>query len=97
MAQVTCKRCGNTREGLAAAPLPGEMGQKILANTCQECWAEWLRTQVMIINEYQLTMVNPDHVRELYRLAGDFLNVDGKREPGEASGQEPEGYRAPEQ
>jgi len=37
MATVTCTRCKTERAGLERAPLPGQMGQTILANVCAVC------------------------------------------------------------
>ena len=54
MAQVTCARCAQTREGAGKVGLPGMLGESIESNTCAECWKEWLAQQVRVINHYGL-------------------------------------------
>ena len=58
--EIKCARCGQKRPALGYAPLPTELGQKIGAEVCQPCWAEWLQTQTRIINHYGLDLTNPD-------------------------------------
>jgi len=58
--QIKCARCGQKRPPLGYAPLPTELGQKIGAEVCQPCWAEWLQTQTRIINHDGLDLTNPD-------------------------------------
>ena len=60
MADMTCSRCKQTRAGLERPPFPGEIGQRIVAEICQQCWAEWLQTQTRIINHYGLDLTSPD-------------------------------------
>jgi Fe-S cluster biosynthesis and repair protein YggX len=40
MADVTCTRCGQTREALESAPYPDDMGQEIFDKICATCWHE---------------------------------------------------------
>ena len=56
---LVCARCGETHEALAAPPLPGELGQRILSSICQECWKAWLKQQTSIINHYGLDLRDP--------------------------------------
>ena len=60
MPDITCARCGQTREGLSAPPFPNEFGARILASICQQCWKDWLKQQTQIINHYGLDLSNPD-------------------------------------
>lgn len=78
MAEVLCSRCGSTSESLQSAPLPGEQGQQILAQTCVPCWSEWLETQVKIINECSLSPANPEHFKRLLVDMSSFLNLKGE-------------------
>lgn len=75
MAEVDCSRCGNTAEGLPRAPLPGAVGEAVLAGSCGACWAEWLRAQVILINENRLTPRNPEHYERLLAEMRTFLNL----------------------
>ena len=71
MAEVKCTHCGEKRQGIAFAPFPNELGQKIAREICQTCWSGWLQKQTQIINHYGLDLTNPD--------AQDFLfdNIKG--------------------
>ena len=75
MPQLTCSRCGSTSEGLDKAPLPGNVGQSVQAQTCPACWNEWLAAQVQLINEYRLSPVNPEHFEFLVKELRNFLKL----------------------
>lgn len=53
METIQCRRCG---EGplLARAPFRNELGQRIVAEICSNCWQEWLQHQTVLINHYGL-------------------------------------------
>lgn len=55
---VNCIKLGQELEGLDFAPLPGEIGQKILDNVSKEAWHGWLKQQTMIINENRLNLAD---------------------------------------
>ena len=59
MPQITCTRCGQTREGFERAPFPGPIGQRVVAEICQQCWGDWLKQQTMLINHYGLNVMDP--------------------------------------
>jgi Fe-S cluster biosynthesis and repair protein YggX len=50
MPEIVCSRCGKTGEQLPRAPLRNELGERVLASICQECWELWLRFQTALIN-----------------------------------------------
>ncbi len=54
MAEIKCARCSRSAEGLAKAPLRNELGDRILASICQDCWGQWLRFQTQLINHHGL-------------------------------------------
>ena len=58
--QVKCARCGETREGVPFPPFQNEMGKRIAAEICGQCWKEWLQRQQMIINHYGLDLMSED-------------------------------------
>lgn len=70
---VECSRCGETREGLARPPYPGELGRQILENACAECWAEWQKMEVMVINELRLNFMDPRSLEVLGQHIRDFF------------------------
>ena len=73
MADITCSRCGNTREGFERPPFPGAIGQRIVGEICKECWAGWLKQQTMLINHYGLDVMDPQARQFLMRNMSVFL------------------------
>jgi Fe-S cluster biosynthesis and repair protein YggX len=78
MAEITCTRCGATAEQMAKAPIRGRIGQEIHANVCEKCWDDWMRGEVMLINEYRLNLADPEHRKVLYEHMRQFFNLDTK-------------------
>ena len=56
---VFCKKYQQELEGLDKPPYPGAKGQDIFENVSKKAWEEWQAHQTMIINEKQLSMVDP--------------------------------------
>lgn len=77
MPNVACKRCLKTAPGLAAPPFPGALGAEIQANACADCWAQWERAEVMVINELRLNFMDPDAQATLQTHLREFLALDG--------------------
>ena len=75
MAEVNCSRCGNTAAGLERAPLPGDVGDQVLVQTCGACWQEWMAMQVKLINENALTPAKPDDYSFLVQEMSTFLGL----------------------
>ncbi len=50
MADIDCSRCGKSGEQLTRPPLRNELGERVLASICQNCWQQWLRFQTALIN-----------------------------------------------
>jgi Fe-S cluster biosynthesis and repair protein YggX len=76
MVDLTCIRCGETREGLDTPPYPDEMGQQILQHVCSICWEECKNMQVMVINEYRLDLSDPRAQEILERSIRGFLQLE---------------------
>lgn len=57
---VMCVKYKKEMEGLPAPPLPGKLGQRIFENVSRQAWKDWLRRQIMIINEKRLDLADPD-------------------------------------
>jgi Fe-S cluster biosynthesis and repair protein YggX len=87
MAELTCARCGETREGLPFAPFNNELGARIHAEICGVCWQEWLRQQTMLINHYGLNLREPDAKTFLYEQTEAFLLGTGRTEEVDTSKQ----------
>jgi Fe-S cluster biosynthesis and repair protein YggX len=73
MSDVTCSRCGNTREGLASPPFPNEFGARILSSICQVCWKDWLKQQTQLINHYAMDLRDPKARQMLIQQTETFL------------------------
>lgn len=61
MRTVYCVKLGKEAEGLDSPPWPGELGEKIYNNISREAWKEWLGQQTILINEKNLSPINPEH------------------------------------
>jgi Fe-S cluster biosynthesis and repair protein YggX len=79
-ATVTCARCGQTREGFEKSPFPGTVGARVLEEICQQCWAEWVRQQMMLINHYGLNLMDPQARAFLTKQMTAFLFGAGEQE-----------------
>ena len=84
---VQCVKLGKEAEGLERAPYPGDLGKRIYENVSKEAWQMWLRQQTMLINEYRLTPIDPQHRKMLENEMVKFLFGEG--------GTQPEGYTPP--
>ena len=56
---VFCKKYQQELEGLDAPPYPGPKGQHIYENVSKKAWNEWQAQQTMLINEKQLSLIDP--------------------------------------
>lgn len=59
MSDVSCVRCGQTRERMAAPPFRNALGDRIYDAICRTCWTEWLQHQTAVINHYGLDLRDP--------------------------------------
>ena len=87
MPDVTCQRCGQTRAGFERPPFPGAIGASVLEGICQQCWADWLKQQTMLINHYGLNVMDPQARQFLTRNMEAFLFKAGKEEDVDTSRQ----------
>ncbi|MDD5393371.1 MAG: oxidative damage protection protein [Thiothrix sp.] len=58
---VNCVHLGREAEGLAMQTYPGVLGKRVFEHVSKEAWGKWLRQQTMLINEYRLSPINPQH------------------------------------
>ncbi len=80
MADITCVRCGQTREGFDRPPFPGAIGALIKEQVCRDCWAQWLRQQTMLINHYGLNVMDPQARAFLTKNMEAFFFKSGHEE-----------------
>jgi Fe-S cluster biosynthesis and repair protein YggX len=86
---VRCVLLKREAEGLERPPYPGELGRRIYEQVSKEAWAQWLRHQTLLINEYRLTPIEPK--------ARKFLEAEMEKFFFGAGSQAPQGYQPPEQ
>ena len=87
MADIQCVRCGQTRAQIAFAPFNNDLGRRIHAEICQECWAQWLKQQTMLINHYGLNVRDPEARKFLTEQTERFLFGTGDTEQVDTSKQ----------
>jgi len=85
--QVQCIKLNETAEGLDYPPYPGELGQRIFEQVSKPAWAEWLKHQTTLINEYRLIPVQPE--------ARKFIETEMERYFFGDGGATPEGFVPP--
>ena len=84
---VQCVLLKREAPGLDRAPYPGELGQRIYENVSKEGWERWRGHQIMLINEYRLTPVDPKSRKFLETEMEKFFFGSGSKAP--------EGFVAP--
>ncbi len=77
---IQCTRCDAEGPRLAKAPFRTELGDRIQAKICTECWKEWLQHQTLLINHYGLDPREPKSREFLYEQIEKVLlqGGDGK-------------------
>lgn len=78
---VNCVVMQESAEALAAAPYPGELGQRILQSVSKPGWQRWMAHQTMLINENRLTPIDPKHRAFLEQEMEKFFFGDGSELP----------------
>jgi Fe-S cluster biosynthesis and repair protein YggX len=73
--------------GLDRPPYPGDLGRRVYESVSREAWAQWLKHQTMLINEYRLTPIEPK--------ARKFLEAEMEKFFFGAGSKAPEGYQPP--
>lgn len=84
---VQCVMLKREAPGLDRPPYPGPLGQRIFENVSREAWSRWLQHQVMLINEYRLSPMEPK--------ARQFIETEMEKFFFGAGAARPEGYRPP--
>ncbi len=78
-----CARCGRSdAPAMARRPMPGAAGTEIQETICADCWAEWQKMEVMIINELRLNFMDPASQETLSKHMREFLFEGGKGADG---------------
>ncbi len=80
---VQCAKLGKESEGLDFAPYPGDLGQRIYDGISKKAWQMWMDHQTMLINERQLSMIDPKareylvSEMEKFLFGGDYDQIEG--------------------
>ena len=69
--------------GLDRVPYPGPLGQRIYEQVSKEGWARWVKHQVMLMNEYRLSPVEPKARKFLEAEMEKFFFGPGSERPAE--------------
>lgn len=75
MSRVKCGRCGKESSPPEFVPYSGALKEAILSQICGECWEEWKKRSVMVINEFRLTSFMPEHREVLEQQMKEFLSL----------------------
>ncbi len=70
---VDCQKLNKEAEGLDRPPYPGELGQRIYDTISKEAWSMWVKQQTILMNEYRLTPIDPEHRKFLEQQMEQFL------------------------
>jgi len=74
---IRCVRCGRAdAPALGKPPLRGALGDEIAGRVCADCWQEWQRAEVMVINELRLNFMDPEAPKVLESHLRQFLALD---------------------
>ena len=87
MPDITCSRCGQQKTAFERPPFPGPIGARIVAEICSDCWGQWSRQQMMLINHYGLNLMDPQARTFLSKNRDAFLFRSGAGEEVDTSQQ----------
>jgi Fe-S cluster biosynthesis and repair protein YggX len=59
-------------------PFPTDLGSRIVAEICAECWEEWKERQMLLINHHGLKLQEADAREYLYSNLRAFLFGEGE-------------------
>jgi len=81
--QVHCVVLKRQAEGLERPPYPGDLGRRIYENVSKEVWGRWVRHQIMLLNEYRLSPVDPKARKFLEAEMEKYFFGSGSDAPAE--------------
>ena len=88
---ISCRRCGREdAPKLDRPPFKNELGERLFAGICADCWKDWLKHQTSLINHYGLDpreqeghpqerAEDPDRPRHLDPAIGEGLRSSAIR------------------
>ena len=78
---VQCSVLKREAPGLDRQPYPGELGKRIYESISKDAWAQWMKHQTMLINEYRLTPIEPKARKFLEGEMEKFFFGTGSKAP----------------
>ena len=68
---------GKRAKPMTAPPMPDEMGQRIFAAVCAECWTAWLKDQsIKVVNELRLDLSSEFGQSEYDKYMREFFGFE---------------------
>ncbi|MDE2220468.1 MAG: oxidative damage protection protein [Gammaproteobacteria bacterium] len=80
---VQCVVLKHEAPGLERVPYPGPLGQRIYESVSREGWSRWVQHQVMLMNEYRLSPMEPKARKFLEAEMEKFFFGAGSDKPAE--------------
>ena len=81
MDTIRCRRCDRDAPKLEKPPFKNPVGERVFEEICQDCWAEWLQHQTLLINHYGLDPRDPKAREFLYsQIDQGLLKGEGGEE-----------------
>ncbi len=80
---IFCQKLQKEAAPMSFAPVPGELGERILNNISAEAWKLWMNHQTMLINEKHLSLADTKTRQyltgemEKFLFGGDYEKVEG--------------------
>jgi len=80
---IYCQKLQKEAAPMGFAPVPGELGQRILQHISAEAWQLWIKHQTMLINEKHLSLADPQSrvyltgEMEKFLFGGDYDQIEG--------------------
>ena len=72
----TCSKCGSAFDETG---VDDQLAMKY--TSCQNCWNEWMKQSIMVINEFKLDLSMPQHRQMLKKYERAFFGAE-EREGG---------------
>lgn len=80
MEKINCIKLKKQLEALERPPYPGELGEKIFKNVSKQAWQKWLEHQTLLINEKNLSLIDPKARKyleeQMHKFFFDDENLD---------------------
>ncbi len=83
---LECRRCGRPdAPRMARPPFRNDLGERVHAEICADCWQEWLQHQTLLINHYGLDPRDKKAKAFLYEQIETVLLEGGEGEEVDTS------------